>query len=111
MHRAFAESEAFTMKHRAGSDRRRASHQRRAADQRRGDESIDVMGSLRRTPGERAEDTLGYQKLAWYAAPFGSEGVAVLVLAAAMNLLRAMALATIRLLRSVARVVSGRLGK
>ena len=47
----------------------------------------DPFEEWERYPVDEAEERLGYQKLAWYAAPFGSTGIALLVLAAAVNLL------------------------
>jgi len=47
----------------------------------------DPFEEWERYPVDEAEERLGYQKLAWYAAPFGSTGIALLVLAAVVNLL------------------------
>ena len=51
-----------------------------------------------RYPSHQAQESIDYQKLAWYAAPFGSTGIALLVLAAFVNVLRRVARAFIRLL-------------
>ncbi len=73
------------------------------------DRSADPFEPLQPTPAERAQETLGYQKLAWYAAPFGSEGVAVLVLAALLSTLRRLLEVGTRLVVSAARsVLEGR---
>lgn len=41
-----------------------------------------------RYPADEAEERIEYQKLAWLSAPFGSAGVALGLLAAAVDLLR-----------------------
>ncbi len=51
-----------------------------------------------RLPADEARARIGYQKLAWYASPFGDMGVALLVLAAVVDGLRRVARASIRML-------------
>ena len=48
----------------------------------------DPFEEWERYPVDEAQDRLGYQKLAWYAAPFGSTGFALLALAVVVGLLR-----------------------
>jgi hypothetical protein len=49
-------------------------------------------------PADDAEENIGYQKLAWYAAPFGSTGVALLVMAVTVNGFKALTRGVIRLI-------------
>jgi hypothetical protein len=58
----------------------------------------DPLASLDHYPADQAQENIGYQKLAWYSAPFGSTGVALLVLALVVDLVRRVAKAGIRLL-------------
>ena len=62
------------------------------------DETDDPVEEWERYPARVAEENVGYQKLAWYAAPFGDAGVAVVLLAATVNGLRRVGRALIRLL-------------
>ena len=57
----------------------------------------DPFEDWERTPATKAQEQLEYQKLAWYAAPFGSAGIALVVLAAFVNLLRRLGRQIIRL--------------
>ena len=66
-------------------------------DARAGDEAEDLLEDWERYPATEAEENVGYQKLAWYAAPFGTEGVALLLLAAVVNGLRRAGRTLIRL--------------
>ncbi|MEX1294734.1 MAG: hypothetical protein AB1Z67_01050 [Candidatus Limnocylindrales bacterium] len=59
----------------------------------------DPFEDWERTPARKSQEQLDYQKLAWYAAPFGSAGIALVGLAAFVNLLR-------RLSRQVIRIAS-----
>ena len=58
----------------------------------------DPFEEWERYPATEAEENIEYQKVAWYAAPFGDAGVALLVLAAVVNVLRRTGRAVIRLL-------------
>ncbi len=49
-------------------------------------------------PADQAQENIDYQKLAWYSAPFGSTGVAVLVMAVLVNGLKSLGRLGIRLL-------------
>jgi hypothetical protein len=68
------------------------------ADARPEPELDDPFEEWERYPVDEAEENIGYQKLAWYAAPFGSAGVGLLLLAAITNGLRRLGRAAIRLL-------------
>lgn len=59
----------------------------------------DPFEDWARHPADEAQERLGYQRLAWFSAPFGDAGIAVVLLALAVNLLR-------RLARQVVRVAS-----
>ena len=65
------------------AEQRRSSHSREPGDH---------------YPADQAEENISYQKLAWYSAPFGSTGVAVLVLAVLVNSLKSLGRLGIRLL-------------
>jgi hypothetical protein len=67
------------------------------ADARPEPELDDPYEAWERYPVDEAEENIGYQKLAWYAAPFGSAGVGLLLLAAIANGLRRLGRAAIRL--------------
>ena len=62
------------------------------------EEVDDPFEEWQRYPATEAEENIGYQKLAWYAAPFADAGVGLLVLAATLNALRRVGRALIRLL-------------
>ncbi len=62
------------------------------------DEADDPFEEWERYPATTAEENIGYQKVAWYGAPFGDAGVGLLVLAASVNVLRRAGRAVIRLL-------------
>lgn len=57
----------------------------------------DPFEDWERTPARKAQEQLEYQKLAWYAAPFADAGIALVVLAAAVNLLRRLGRQIIRI--------------
>ena len=57
----------------------------------------DPFDDWERTPARTAEEQVEYQKLAWYAAPFSDAGVAIIVLAVAINLLRRLGRQVIRI--------------
>lgn len=65
-------------------------------DARPDHEADDPFEEWERHPIDGAEERIGYQKLAWYAAPFGDAGVGLLVLAAISNGLRRLGRAVIR---------------
>ena len=50
-----------------------------------------------RHPADKAQEQLEYQRLAWYSAPWGDAGIAVVVLAAALNVTRRLGRQVIRL--------------
>ena len=50
------------------------------------------------SPVRDVEESVGYQRLAWYAAPFGDAGIALLVLSFTVNGFRRVGRAIIRLL-------------
>ena len=56
----------------------------------------DPFEDWERTPARKSKEQLEYQKLAWYAAPFSDAGIALVVLAAAFNLLRRLGRQAIR---------------
>ena len=62
------------------------------------DEADDPFEEWQRYPASQAEENIEYQKIAWYGAPFGDAGVALLVLAAVVDSLRRIGRAVIRLL-------------
>lgn len=62
------------------------------------DGADDAFEEWERYPATRAEENIGYQKVAWYGAPFGDAGVGLLLLAASVNILRRAGRAVIRLL-------------
>lgn len=62
------------------------------------DEADDPFEEWERYPATAAEETVEYQKVAWYAAPFGDAGLALLVLSAAVNVMRRAGRALIRAL-------------
>ena len=57
----------------------------------------DPFEEWERHPADEAREQLEYQKLAWYSAPFGDAGITLVVLAAAVNLLRRLGRQVIRL--------------
>ena len=57
----------------------------------------DRFAEWERYPADRANEQLEQQKLAWYAAPWADAGVAVVVLAIAVGLLRRFGREVIRL--------------
>jgi hypothetical protein len=65
---------------------------------RSGAPNVDASGDGEHYPADVAEENIGYQKLAWYAAPFGSSGVALLALAVTIDALKALGRGVIRLL-------------
>ena len=65
---------------------------------RPGDVDEDPFEEWERYPATEAEENINYQKVAWYGAPFGDAGVALLVLAAVANVLRRIGRAAIRVL-------------
>ena len=50
-----------------------------------------------RHPSDKAHERLEYQRLAWYSAPWGDAGIAVVVLAALVNVVRRLGRQVIRL--------------
>jgi hypothetical protein len=50
------------------------------------------------SPVRDIDESVGYQRLAWYAAPFGSAAITLLVLAIILNGLKRVGRAIIRLL-------------
>jgi hypothetical protein len=62
------------------------------------DRADDPFDEWERYPATRAEENIGYQKIARYGAPFGDAGVGLLLLAASVNVLRRAGRAVIRLL-------------
>jgi hypothetical protein len=58
----------------------------------------DPFEAWDRHPIDEADENIGYQRLAWFAAPFGDVAVALLALAAVVNGLRRVGRAFIRLL-------------
>jgi hypothetical protein len=60
------------------------------------EEADDPFEDWERYPATQAEENIEYQKVAWYGAPFGDAGVALLVLAAVLNVLRRVGRAVIR---------------
>lgn len=76
---------------------RRNSHERDDGP-RPSDGADDPFEEWERYPATAAEETVEYQKVAWYAAPFGDAGVALLVLSAAVNVVRRAGRALIRAL-------------
>ena len=69
-----------------------------AREVRSSEQADDPFDEWERYPATRAEENIGYQKVAWYGAPFGDAGVGLLVLAASVNVLRRAGRAVIRLL-------------
>ena len=61
-------------------------------------EDDDPFEEWDRHPVDTAQENVGYQRLAWHAAPFGDAGVSVVLLAFVLNGLRRIGRATIRLL-------------
>jgi hypothetical protein len=57
----------------------------------------DPFEDWERYPVDEAQERLEYQKLAWYSAPFGSTGIAVVLLAAGVNLARRLGRQVIRI--------------
>lgn len=62
------------------------------------DEADDPFEGWDRHPIDEADENIGYQRLAWFAAPFGDAALALLALAAIVNGLRRVGRAVIRLL-------------
>ena len=69
-----------------------------SSDVRDGHETDDPFEGWERYPATEADENIGYQKLAWYAAPFGTEGVTLLLVAAVVNGLRRAGRTLIRLI-------------
>lgn len=94
-------SDGAQMGWRPMTDRRRTSEERldseAVVDTRPGDEE-DPFEEWERYPAHKAEESMSYQKLAWYGAPFGSAGVTLLLLAAVVSGLRRVVRGLIRLL-------------
>ena len=84
------------VKQRRGSQRQ-TSHHSTTAFRRDGDID-DPFEEWERYPATEAEENVEYQRVAWYGAPFGDAGVALLVLTALVNVLRRVAHAAIRVL-------------
>jgi hypothetical protein len=59
----------------------------------------DPFEDWERTPARRSQEQLEYQKLAWYAAPFGSGRIGLVAVAVFINLL-------LRLGRQIIRIAS-----
>jgi len=57
----------------------------------------DPFEEWERHPVDEGKEQLEYQKMAWYAAPFGDAGIALVVLTATINLLRRLGRQIIRL--------------
>jgi len=57
----------------------------------------DPFEDWERYPAQKSQEKLEYQKLAWFAAPFNDAGIAVIILAAAVNLLRRFGRQVIRI--------------
>lgn len=57
----------------------------------------DPFEDWERTPARKSEEQLDYQRLAWFSAPFGSAGITVMAMAAAVNLLRRLGREVIRI--------------
>jgi len=60
-------------------------------------DEVGEEDDLQHYPADQAEENIEYQQLAWYSAPFGSTGITLLLLAAAVNLTRRAGRALIRL--------------
>ena len=56
----------------------------------------DPFEDWERYPADEANERLEHDKLAWYAAPWGDAGIAIVVLAIAIGLLRRMGRQVIR---------------
>ena len=50
------------------------------------------------SPVRDIDESVGYQRLAWYAAPFGDAAISLLILSFAVNSLRRVGRAIIRML-------------
>ena len=57
----------------------------------------DPFEDWERTPERKSQEQLGSQKLAWYVAPFGDAGIALVAFAVAVNLLRRLGRQLIRI--------------
>ena len=57
----------------------------------------DPFEGWERHPADEAQVQAEYQRMAWYSAPFGDAGIALVILAAAVNLLRRLGRQVIRL--------------
>lgn len=57
----------------------------------------DPFEEWERHPADEAQERLEYQKLAWYAAPFGDAGITLVLLTALVNLARRLGRQFIRL--------------
>ncbi|MFO7533290.1 MAG: hypothetical protein R6W93_12575 [Candidatus Limnocylindrales bacterium] len=66
----------------------RTSRRSSNGDVRSREETDDLFEDWERYPAAQAEENIEYQKVAWYGAPFGDAGVALLMLAAVVNVLR-----------------------
>jgi hypothetical protein len=70
-------------------------HQRKSPADEEADRPFE---DWERYPMHEAEENVEYQKLAWYAAPFGDGAIGLLILAFVINGLRRVARAVMRLL-------------
>ncbi len=57
----------------------------------------DPFEEWERHPADEAQEKLEYQRMAWYAAPFGDAGIALVILTAFVNLARRLGRQLIRL--------------
>ena len=57
----------------------------------------DLFEEWERHPADKANEQLQHQKLAWYAAPWADAGIAVVVLAIVVGLLRRVGRQLVRL--------------
>ena len=60
-------------------------------------EDDDPFEDWERYPSTEAQEQAEYQKLAWFSAPFGSAGVTLLLMAAAVDLLRRLGRQIVRI--------------
>jgi hypothetical protein len=81
----------------AGGDAERwTSNERSSTDSRPREQADDPFEDWERYPATQADESIEYQKVAWYGASFGDAGVAVLVLAVVLNVLRRIGREVIR---------------
>ena len=70
-----------------------------AEDEARADTHADgPFEDWEESPVRDIDESVGYQRLAWYAAPFGDAAITLLLLAVAINGFRRVGRAIIRLL-------------